>query len=367
MFLALKLTDFAKIDTIFTTSEILYLTNDIMESEVDMLYKIILGVDFMKKVLAILISLAMVLITTVATISAQEVNKISPELSKVIENKLPDAYLDICIWTNGYQPNATEMPSWPDKGAARKELKEYYDNWYNNEIVPVLFNGIEYKEIFVGSGNIIVSVRVFDVEKIASYDIVREVEFFENRVAQDESVGIFEDEFVNRYFPDEYYEYEEIYYNYDENNELDWVLLYGYVYGPNPRNCYAVIDERVVLQGECSPFAVKYAIYDVEAQEFIDICDISDFSEYIGLEDKINELLLGVPLGDCDLDGELTILDATYIQMFLAGLREFSYDDELSDRYAVNTELNYISDIDRDGSRTILDATAIQMKLAKID
>lgn len=164
-------------------------------------------------------------------------------------------------------------------------------------------------------------------------------------------------------------QYNEVYYHYTNDSGvevIDWALVYGYVYGPTPRNCYAVIGDRLSLQGECSPFAVNYAVYDVVNQKFIDICDIKDFSVYSDLENKINELELGLPIGDCDFDGALTILDATLIQSALASLCDFSLEDDLNEYYAINQELKYVSDIDRDGNRTIMDATAIQMKLAKI-
>ena len=59
-------------------------------------------------------------------------------------------------------------------------------------------------------------------------------------------------------------------------------------------------------------------------------------------------------LGDADLDGEVTVLDATHIQRYLADLEELSDD-------AMKT-----ADADEDGSVTILDATVIQRWLADL-
>ena len=61
---------------------------------------------------------------------------------------------------------------------------------------------------------------------------------------------------------------------------------------------------------------------------------------------------VGCPMGDTDLDGELTILDANHVQRYLVGLYEF---DELK---------TVIGDIDGDGEISILDATRIQRVLA---
>lgn len=57
-------------------------------------------------------------------------------------------------------------------------------------------------------------------------------------------------------------------------------------------------------------------------------------------------------MGDADKDGDLTILDATHIQLFKA---------ELIDESGIDLE---VSDYDQDGDVTILDATAIQHTLA---
>lgn len=60
-------------------------------------------------------------------------------------------------------------------------------------------------------------------------------------------------------------------------------------------------------------------------------------------------------LGDADLDGSVTVLDATRVQRHLADLTTLSYEAMLT------------ADADEDGSVTILDATAIQRWLADLD
>ena len=57
-------------------------------------------------------------------------------------------------------------------------------------------------------------------------------------------------------------------------------------------------------------------------------------------------------MGDVDRDGEITILDATHIQRYLAGIREF------------NRAQLAVGDYDGDGDVTILDATRVQRHLA---
>ena len=57
-------------------------------------------------------------------------------------------------------------------------------------------------------------------------------------------------------------------------------------------------------------------------------------------------------IGDVDMDDDLTIVDATYIQRNLAGIESFTDEQIL------------LGDFDRDGDLTIVDATYIQRRLA---
>ena len=68
-------------------------------------------------------------------------------------------------------------------------------------------------------------------------------------------------------------------------------------------------------------------------------------------QDPLNKFLVG----DVDLDGKITIKDATMIQKALADLLTLSYESET------------LADVDRDGKITIKDATAIQKYLAGLE
>lgn len=68
-------------------------------------------------------------------------------------------------------------------------------------------------------------------------------------------------------------------------------------------------------------------------------------------QDPLNKFLVG----DVDLDGKVTIKDATMIQKALADLLTLSYESET------------LADVDRDGKITIKDATAIQKYLAGLE
>ncbi len=174
-------------------------------------------------------------------------------------------------------------------------------------------------------------------------------------------------------YPDavDYY-YDELYYHYvdenDPNSEIDWAIIYALAYAGSPMGIKSIVADRVLATGHDVWYKHGWAIYDAQTKEFISVDEV-DVTKYNGLEKGFAEAKVGNPFGDANLDGELTILDATYIQRALVGLCEFDQRDDLS-QYSTRSKkydrpLDYISDIDGDGERSVFDATAIQMKLAK--
>jgi len=169
----------------------------------------------------------------------------------------------------------------------------------------------------------------------------------------------------------ESHNYDELYYHYDENGEVDWAFIYQCSYNAPPWNYHTLFKDRLFMYGSNTPFSFGYGIYDVKKDKFYDIISNSfDFSQYEDLDEVFESLNLGYPIGDADFSGTLTIKDATRIQRYVAKL------DNLNDEiYAYHGAISpeelgypkYLSDFNRDGERSILDATAIQRKLAKLD
>ena len=177
------------------------------------------------------------------------------------------------------------------------------------------------------------------------------------------------EEFIEQYkdtsgFSDVAYResYEELYYHYDENDKLNWVLV-RCSYVTSTGMYYAVFGDMVSLVGYGIPLKNDYAVYDTGQQKFSDICDLDDLNAYDGLKDVLYSYKLLYPIGDADMDRELTVLDATQIQRHLALIIQL--DDDLEHYSSIKGQLGYITDFDRDGERTVMDATAIQKKLAK--
>ena len=174
--------------------------------------------------------------------------------------------------------------------------------------------------------------------------------------------------------------YDEVYYHNDGDN--DWALiradgvypLYpGYInsFLPEP----GVFDEVVafnylppVLNGK------KYFgffVYDVKNDTFYDIGEAWDM-DFPDLHDVFvcyaKHYLDAIPLGDADLDGELSIVDVTLLQRFLADITDLSRDGSIFAQTPCicGPDIKYLTDFNCDGERDITDATAIQRHLVGI-
>lgn len=186
---------------------------------------------------------------------------------------------------------------------------------------------------------------------------------------------LYESKFVECYitptyqYEGDWYSYNERYYHHvdadDPESEIDWVYINAGTNMQAPWLAKRVVGDRVFWKSSGSiPFQFRHGIYDVKNDKFLEITtDILD--DYDGLADVLVELKVGNPIGDADLDGMLTIMDATYIQRVTAQLCDYNVNDDISEYHKLgDVDLSYISDADMDSKRTVLDATCVQRKLA---
>lgn len=187
--------------------------------------------------------------------------------------------------------------------------------------------------------------------------------------AQDNNTreNLFEEAFVQRYVKEgENYRCIEIYYHYDDNNEIDWCLfeVRGEII-PQASEILKFDDFILVTPHMGGPFELCYAVYDVEKNIFLDM--VTDYDELLSYDGYL-EFLSGYSrcfhVGDSDRDGEITILDVTDIQR---GVAEIGFMFPYGLLKDVRGEVYCLQDFDRDEQITILDATAIQRKLAQYD
>ena len=158
------------------------------------------------------------------------------------------------------------------------------------------------------------------------------------------------------------FDYQELYYHTDQNNELDWVLVYGMVPMSGPVDFTTIVGNRVLHPGTMyMPFDACYGIYDVKEDKFIDAgsADAKNYDGFLKVFDEIDD---GRLIGDLDRDGDLSVIDVTILQRCEANMREYPDDDTFSLTFEWGKS-RYYSDFDRDGERSILDVTCLQRYL----
>ena len=172
----------------------------------------------------------------------------------------------------------------------------------------------------------------------------------------------------------EWCSYEEVYYH--ENPEpssdspyaYDWVLVRTDQLEPVDDDRYGVFDDAVVYRNGYYPFDFGYGVYDCGAGIYYGITEAWD----MGFPD-LHDVFINIvkndaevnTLGDADFDGELTIIDVTYIQRCLAGMIDLDKSSWWFKHYRCDfgTPLRSLADYDDDGDVSILDATLIQRAL----
>ncbi len=158
-----------------------------------------------------------------------------------------------------------------------------------------------------------------------------------------------------------YYEIGEM--DVDCDDAMDFVMIYA-----DSGICADALTgismgERFIAQNQiCYPFEFCYGFFDLETREFMPLSK-QVLEDYPMIYYYLDEFDIGEQYGDADCDGELTILDATFIQRALANLEEYTYEENLSDWGIARSR----SDFDNDYKVTVMDATAIQHKLAKAE
>lgn len=168
-----------------------------------------------------------------------------------------------------------------------------------------------------------------------------------------------------------YFDYDELYEHKDENGNADWALITAKVDLSDP---WEVVDtvkigNRIVKwwQVGSAAFGFSYAIYDAKQDTFIDLAVFKenvykgvDIDSFEGLAEIFETLNIGGSIGDVDMDNEISVLDATEIQLYLTDLKDYV-------AHINPTEyIHALADVDNDAHMTVMDATAIQKQLVGI-
>ena len=173
-------------------------------------------------------------------------------------------------------------------------------------------------------------------------------------------------------YVDELIEYDEPYYHYDDNGNVDWAIVYAITPSPPEFCTYYIVVEDILIRDYPNNWGVGYGIYSVEDDRFFPIDSVLDNPKYKDIPEALRTIEAGEIIGDMDYDRKLTVKDATFIQSAIANIVEFPLEDKVcylvdydpSFDKIMTEELTYISDYNRDGKRDIKDATAIQRRVA---
>ena len=183
-------------------------------------------------------------------------------------------------------------------------------------------------------------------------------------VAEESFKRLLQEEYGSCY---EDYHYQEVYYHYDMNSEIDWVLFEGTIRGLGDLYGNVFVGNRLITQrNSYKPFFGTMGIYSVKYDNIFDATLVNP-DYFDGFEEVYNTIGYGALMGDIDHDNDISIIDATIIQRCEANISNYPETDRIDvlDESALNG-VKYYSDFNRDGERDILDATCIQRYLVGI-
>lgn len=182
--------------------------------------------------------------------------------------------------------------------------------------------------------------------------------FAENTVSDEKDYYYWcKDEFEEKYGEAIVYNEWE-YYPYDlEEYALEWLFIEAVTErvasDSGEEKCYINGDVVIHEKDTLKPFNTPYCVYDVSyGGGFIDVTKV-DFKRFPKAKDILLRNDLAIRIGDLNDNKVVNILDVTQLQCVLASLAELEVCE-------------CVADFNRDGAYDILDATAIQLKLAGI-
>lgn len=323
----------------------------------------------MKRVISIVLVFIMLVLGAVVSVSAEDLD-ISDELMKAIRELKNDETLSKDDFNLMYSYEISKD----------KYLVRYYRKLSGSPCVVCEIVMGEYKmtigqppiPMILYNGKLYETKVAYD-EGIIDYDDLEIMSTFE-KVSVEKIGWSYETDFVKTYVGSlAEYSYEEVYHYYGGNylgSSPDWVLAKGSV--SDKEDCdtrYLKYDDFVLVCNESTaPFTMGYGAFYTSwdgyggGHCFYDL--VSDFDliaeKMDGFTDILKEQDEAVELGNCDGDDDLSVLDATQIQLVVANLDTAV---KLTDERGVEF---YFEDADSDGEISILDATAVQLKLARL-
>lgn len=299
--------------------------------------------------------------------------KISKELSDVIADSDDDIIpIYIALKKVAYESKIEEQVRENYTWTNDDDYLKYYRSELKNTIEPYVQQFIDdnaglIDKVLVKTPFcefIIAEVRKENIERLAELPTVTEISYFPDlvQVNEDGQSNRYENEFFDWMVQNERfsnyvsagYSYNELF-RHETEGVTDWALVTARCFVPEPDVMVnGRIGNRLIISGSIQvPFACGYGIYDVSENNFYDLYDFPDAcKKYNGLAAVTGNLQDGYHMGDVDLDGNISVIDATRIQKSVAGI------------VSLAEPCNLVSDVNGDGVTNIIDATEIQKFLA---
>lgn len=304
----------------------------------------------MKKILAVILTLTLVLSASViCTSAAQSMDYFSinedPEISgsSAVGFDNPEGWEEVYVYAYNETPNwsgAKENAPYPGE-KLEKTLVTGHGEIYTCSFVVGM-----YEYIIFNDGTMEKVETINNGYKEAVYALLNI-----DKATEDEH----------------FYTYSELYKHYisTEDETPEYVLIQVESEIPCPNLTIDILGDYVFRQYKGTPFNYGYGVYFPKENKVMSLED----AYYKGVRDidiAVSYCPKAQRIGDVYFDGKLNIKDATFIQKLLANVTDYSHDD-LSEYDSDGTlPIGFISDFNRDKKRTIRDATAIQKYLAKI-
>lgn len=264
----------------------------------------------MKKVLSLLLCVCVLLSSAFVAVNAVN-EKIQPSLTEKIaqdNNALISVSIDLQLKFNKSEIEKYVLKNYEgaDKDADLflKSYREEVVKTISPQVQKFVDDNNEYLEKIKFQGDsiglVIADVYAYNVEKIAQYDLVSEINYWNDTIQISEaSKYLYKEEFIKTFdaenAPESDISYDELYYHKNANNEVDWVLIYGWIGVPAEVETSVVVGNRIINSGGLfTPFEVGYGVYDVNEKKFYDIKDYKSVPNKLDeLESVLTELNIG--------------------------------------------------------------------------
>jgi len=361
----------------------------------------------MKKIIALLLILAVILTCTTVVIAAEPNGVISTEMSAEMEKMQDNDTIATWIEYNYTPYTDEEVISLTEQqcGFSENEIEslEQKHLYYNTLWAVIKSFRLEYaanllEKMGISEDQIIGGwnkdygempnkynlskaqiLKAAEIEEVTLIDLYKNQDITETQpptIAPTEGNSYVRERlvaFIAENYPYAYYKilrYEELYTHIDADNNTDWVLLSAQIDYPTPNYSMGIIGNRVIVSGLFPVFKFKMGLYDAKEDTFYDLSNVTDYGKYNGLSKAIDAYGYGKLLGDIDGDDEITILDATLQRRCEADIMDYPESDWITDSEYISeiyNPIHYYSDFNRDGDRDIIDATCIQRYLVGMD